>query len=111
MEIEYEARGIEELLQSDNNEYIPITVTLKNKGEFLAYITPLKYGELPKEAKAGNEYKIGQKVLLEHIFTANKEPITLAELKLMPAGMVVEFINAIKMISGFNDTPEDVENF
>ena len=66
MEIEYEHKGIEELLQSDNTEYIPITVTLKNKGEFLAYVTPLKYGELPKDAKA-DEYKIGQKVFFEHL--------------------------------------------
>ena len=112
MEIEYEQKGIEELLLSDNEEYIPISVSLKNKGEFLAYVTPLKYGELPKEAhEKGNDYKLGQKVLLEHLFNSNKEPFTLKELKLLPAGLVVEFVNAIKLVSGFNETAEDVEDF
>jgi hypothetical protein len=111
MEIEYEQKGIEELLQSDNEEFIPVSVTLKNKGDFMAYITPLKFGELPKDAQKGNEYKIGQKILLEHLFNSEKEPFTLKELKLMPAGLVLEFINAIKMVSGFNESVEDVEDF
>ena len=112
MEIEYEQKGIEELLLSDNEEYIPISVSLKNKGEFLAYVTPLKYGELPKEThEKGNDYKLGQKVLLEHVFNSNKEPFTLKELKLLPAGLVVEFVNAIKLVSGFNESSKDVEDF
>jgi len=111
MEIEYEQKGIEELLLSDNKEFIPISVTLKNKGDFVAYITPLKFGELPKEAQKGKEYVIGQKLLLEHLYDSNKEPFTLAQLKLLPAGLVVEFINAIKVVSGFNESSEDVEDF
>ena len=51
MEVEYEQKGIEELLLSDNKEFIPVSVNLMNKGDFVAYITPLKYGELPKEAQ------------------------------------------------------------
>ena len=110
MEIEYEQKGIEELLTSDNTEYIPVSVTLKNKGEFMAYITPLRYGELPKQTDF-NEFKLGQKVLLEHLFDSNKEPFKLSQLDLLPAGLVVEFINAIKQVSGFNEKPEDVEDF
>ena len=112
MEIEYEQKGIEELLLSDNEEFIPISVTLKNKGDFIAYITPLKYGELPKEAvQKGKEYVIGQKLLLEHLYDSNKEPFTLAQLKLLPAGLIVEFINAIRVVSGFNESSKEVEDF
>lgn len=111
MEIEYEQKGIEDLLQSDNTEYIPITVTLHNKGEFLAYVTRITYEELPKDAQKENDYKIGQKMLLEHLFDSNKEPFQLKELKKLPAGLIVEFINAIKIVSGFNENIKDVEDF
>ena len=110
MDIEFEHKGIEELLTTDNDEYIPVTVSLKGKGEFLAYIKPLKYGELPKNSNL-NDFEIGQKVLIEHIFDSNKEPFTLQQLKRLPAGWITEFINAIKQISGFDESEKDLRDF
>ena len=110
MEIEYEQRGIEDLLDSDNTDYIPVSVNLKNRGEFMVYITPLLYGDLPKNTDV-NEFKLGQKILLEHLFKKNKEPFTLNELNKMPAGLILELIDAIKQVSGFNEKANDVADF
>jgi hypothetical protein len=110
MELEYEYRGIEELLTSENDEYVPVTVTLKDKGEFLAYITPLKYGDLPKDTNL-DEYKIGQKILLNHVFNSKKEPFKIQQLNKLPAGWIEEFVFAIKQISGFDEDDKTVRDF
>lgn len=110
MDIEFEHRGIEELLTSDNDEFIPVTVTLKGKGEFLAYITPLKYGDLPRDTNM-DDYKMGQKVLLEHIFKSDKTPFKASELEKLPIGWVSEFVGAIKQISGFEEDEKTVKDF
>lgn len=110
VEIEFEHKGIEELLTSDNEEFVPVTVTLKNKGEFLAYITPLKYKDIPTNTNM-NDFQIGQKVLLEHVFDSQKQPFTLQQLKQLPAGWTIEFINAIKQISGFDENDKTIRDF
>ena len=110
MDIEFEHKGIEELLTSDNDEFVPVTVSLKNKGEFLAYIKPVKYGELPKNTNV-NEFELGQQVLVNHIFDSQKQPFTLQQLEKLPAGWTVEFLNAIKQISGFDETNDSVRDF
>ena len=110
MDIEFEHKGIEELLTSNNDEFVPVTVTLKNKGEFLAYIKPVKYGELPKNTNM-SEFQIGQKVLIDHVFDSQKQPFTLQQLQQLPAGWTVEFINAIMQISGFEENDKSVRDF
>lgn len=110
MELEYDYRGIEELLTSENDEYVPVTVTLRDKGEFLAYITPLKYRDLPKNTDI-DEYTMSRKILLDHVFNSKKEPFKLSELENLPVGWVEEFVNAIKEISGFNEDEKTVRDF
>lgn len=109
MDIEFEHRGIEELLNSDNDEYIPVEVSLKGKGSFMAYITPLTYGEVPK--KQMTEIEMAQEILLNHIYKSDKTKFTETELKQLPAGWITEFTRAIMSISGFDETHETIKDF
>lgn len=109
MEIEYEERGIEDLFLQDKDEKIKIRITL-DSGDFCAYITIVTYGQA-KQLGRMNEDQIADYVLTNHFFKGNKEPFSVKELELLPAGVLKGVVETISELSGLNVTNEDIKVF
>lgn len=108
--VKFERKGIEEILNQKQDDFTAIEVKLNNE-RFIAYITPVTYGELPKNQKNFNEFELGQKILLKHLFKSDKTLFTEEEIKLFPIGWVNEITSAIMQISGFDKRPDDIQDF
>lgn len=110
VDVKFERKGIEEILNQKQDDFTAIEVKL-NDERFIAYITPVTYGELPKNQKNFNEYELGQKILLKHLYKSDKTLFNEEDIKLFPIGWVTEITEAIMKISGFDKKPDDIKDF
>jgi hypothetical protein len=110
MEIEHEELGIEDLFLTDKDDKIKIIITIEDRGDFKAYVTPVSYGEIKKIERA-SEVEIADYVLTNHFFKGNEERFTSKELELLPAGVLRSVAEKIMELSGLNISNEDIKTF
>ena len=111
VEIEHEVLDIEDLFLKDKNEKTQIIITIEDRGDFKAYITPVTYGQLKNLGRSTDENEIADYVLQNHFFKADKTKLSIDELNMLPAGVLKGVVETIMDISGLNITEEDIKRF
>ena len=112
MEIEHEVLSIEDLFLDGKDTNMRILITIPNRGDFEAYVTPVTYGQIKKMTRTSDENEIADYVLQKHFFRNKQgDPFTVKELNLLPAGVLKGVVNTIMEISGLNLTDEDIRTF
>ena len=111
MEIEHEELGIEDLFLQDKDEKIPIKITIKDKGDFKAYVTPISYGQIKKLERTADESEMVDYILKNHFFKSDKTKFTVEEMNLLPAGVLKGVSETIMELSGMNISNEDIKTF
>lgn len=110
VEIEHEVMSIEDLFLTGKDKKTKIIITIPNKGDFQAYVTPVSYGQVKKLEKM-NEEEIADYVLTNHFFKPNGETLTESELELLPAGVLKGVAETIMDLSGLNTTNDNIRVF
>ena len=112
MEIEHEVLSIEELFLEGKDTNMRIIITIQNRGDFEAYVTPVTYGQIKKMQRTSDENEIADYVLQNHFFKNKQgDSFTVEELNLLPAGVLKGVVEKIMDISGLNLTDEDIRTF
>lgn len=110
VEIEHEVMDIEELFITGKDKKTGIIITIEDRGEFQAYITPVTYGQIKRLDKM-SENEIADYVLTNHFFKTNGETLTESELELLPAGVLKGVVETIMKLSGLDITSDDIKTF
>lgn len=110
VEIEHEVMDIEELFITGKDKKTRIVISIEDRGDFQAYITPVAYGQIKKLGRMEEE-EIADYVLTHHFFKTNGETLTTNELELLPAGVLKSVTEKIMDISGMGITNEDIRVF
>ena len=110
MEIEHEVLDIEDLFLSGKDKKTRIKITIEDRGEFQALVTPVTYGQVKKMGRTSEE-KVADYVLSNHFFKMSEETFTVEELNMLPAGVLKGVVEVIMKLSGLNITDEDIKVF
>lgn len=110
VEIEHEVMDIEDLFITGKDKKTGIIITIEDRGEFQAYITPVTYGQI-KRLDNMTENEIADYVLTNHFFKTNGENLTESELELLPAGVLKGVVETIMKLSGLDITSDDIKTF
>jgi hypothetical protein len=110
VEIQHEEMSIEDLFITCKDTKTKIIITLPDKGDFSAYITPVTYGQVKKLDKMSEE-EITEYVLTNHFFKPNGDNLTASELELLPAGVLKGVAETIMDLSGLNTTNDNIRVF
>lgn len=105
VEVEFEKKGIEDLIIEDDDELTQITVKV-NDSEFVAYISQVKYGEIVKVKNNTDPVEMGKKIIENHLYDSNKEKLSSESINKLPAGAIVQITKAIMTISGMEKVDE-----
>ena len=110
VEIQHEEMSIEDLFITGKDTKTKIIITLPDRGDFSAYITPVTYGQVKKLDKMSEE-EITEYVLTNHFFKPNGESLSSSELDLLPAGILKAVSETIMKLSGLDISNEDIQVF
>lgn len=110
VEIEHEVMDIEDLFITGKDKKTGIIITIEDRGEFQAYVTPVTYGQIKRLDKM-SENEIADYVLTNHFFKTNGENLTESELELLPAGVLKGVVETIMKLSGLDITSDDIKTF
>ena len=105
VEVEFEKKGIEDLIISDDDELTQIIVKV-NDSEFVAYVSQVKYGEVVKVKNNADPVEMGKKIIENHLYDSNKEKMSSESINKLPAGAIVQITKAIMTISGMEKVDE-----
>ena len=110
MEIEHEVLGIEELFLEGKDKKVDVIIDIPDRGRFKAIVEPVTYGQV-KKMERWSEKEIEDYILSNHLYKADGENLTNAELDLLPAGVLKAIAEKIMSLSGLDLSDEDVKRF
>ena len=110
VEIQHEEMDIEDLFINEKDKKIKIIISIEDRGDFRAYVTPVTYGQV-KQLSRMNEDQVSDYVLTNHFFKSNEDLFSAKELDLLPAGVLKGVVETIMDLSGLNITNEDIQVF
>lgn len=105
VEVEFEKKGIEDLIIEDDDDLTQMTVKI-NGTEFVAYISQVKYGEIVKTKNTNDAVEIGKNIIKNHLYNSNKEKMNNDMIDKLPAGAIVQITKGIMEISGMDKVDE-----
>lgn len=110
VEIKHEEMSIEDLFITEKDQKIKIIISIENRGDFRAYVTPVTYGQTKKLNRMSDD-QIAEYVLTNHFFKSDGNLFTSEELELLPAGVLKGVSETIMELSGLNISNEDIQVF
>jgi hypothetical protein len=110
VELKHEVMDIEDLFITGKDNKTKVIITIEDRGDFQAYITPVTYGQIKRLGKMEEE-EVAEYVLTHHFFKTNGETLTAYELDLLPAGVLKGVVETIMKLSGLDMTDEDIRVF